>query len=81
MSDLAVAWGIPNQYALHERDVRWPCACQGRHDINQGYCRVVGYRHSDPFWQCPECLANLALNGIAGARVVRAMREYAEVGR
>lgn len=75
---MRVAWGVPNQHALHDTDLRWRCGCDPKHGANPA-CLNVGWRHTEPFHQCPECIANLGLNGFTGAVVAQVMREYAEV--
>ena len=70
---------VAAQHAWHEHDLRWRCGCSPKHSINNHGCTGHGYRHTEPFHQCAECLANLHLNGLTGAAVARTMREYTEV--
>jgi hypothetical protein len=75
-----LTWSVENQYQLHVHDLRWQCGCPFAtgHDVNRNGCTMVGWRHSESFSRCVECLANLKQNGVVGASVVRAMREYGE---
>lgn len=59
-----------------EHTLRWAMVCQFRY-----HGENAADKHTKPFWKCSECIRNLAENGLTGDAVVRAMREYPEVGR